>query len=57
MSFGDSTALFYRYYELGGDTPVTKLYVIRDGEMRERDAEYTEQNYVRDVTGYATRSG
>jgi hypothetical protein len=55
--FGDSTAVFYRYCELGDDMPVTKLYVIRDGEMRERDAEYSEQNYVRDRYGirYPTR--
>jgi hypothetical protein len=55
--FGDATAVFYRYCELGDDMPVTKLYVIRDGEMRERDAEYSEQNYVRDRYGirYPTR--
>jgi carotenoid 1,2-hydratase len=55
--FGDSTAVFYRYCEIGDDTPTTKLYVIRDGEMRERDAGYTEQNYARDKYGirYPTR--
>ena len=55
--FGDSTAVFLRYCEIGDDAPVTKLYVIRDGEMRERDVGYTEQNYARDKYGirYPTR--
>lgn len=49
--FGDSTAVFYRYCEIGDENPTTMLYVIRDGEMRERNAEYTEQNYNRDKYG------
>jgi hypothetical protein len=39
---------FYRYCELGEHTPSTKLLVIKNGELRERKAEYEEQNYVRD---------
>lgn len=55
--FGDSTAVFYRYCEIGQDMPSTGLYVIRDGVLREREAEYSEQNYVRDRYGirYPTR--
>jgi hypothetical protein len=55
--FGDSTAVFYRYCEIGDFNPTTKLFVIRDGEMIERDAAYTEQNYARDRHGirYPTR--
>ena len=55
--YADSTAVFYRYCELGEHTPSTKLLVIKNGELRERDAEYEEQNYVRDKFGirYPTR--
>lgn len=55
--YADSTAVFYRYCELGDHTPSTKLLVIKDGELRERAAEYEEQNYVRDKFGirYPTR--
>lgn len=55
--YADSTAVFYRYCELGDHTPSTKLFVIRNGELREREAQYEEQNYVRDKFGirYPTR--
>ncbi|HEX6126507.1 MAG TPA: hypothetical protein VFZ23_14120 [Pyrinomonadaceae bacterium] len=55
--YKDATAVFYRYCELGEHSPSTKLFVIRDGEMRERDVQYDEQNYVRDKFGirYPTR--
>lgn len=55
--YADSTAVFYRYCELGGHTPSTKLLVVKDGELHERAAEYEEQNYVRDKFGirYPTR--
>ena len=55
--YSDSTAVFYRYCELGEHTPSTKLLVIRDGELRERDVQYDEQNYVRYKFGirYPTR--
>jgi carotenoid 1,2-hydratase len=49
--FSDATAVFYRYNECGESAPVTKLYVIRDGELRERDAEYEEQTHARDIFG------
>lgn len=55
--FADATAVFYRYCEVDDHTPSTKLLVVRDGELRERTAEYDEQNYVRDKFGirYPTR--
>lgn len=55
--YSDATVVFYRYCELGEHTPSTKLLVIKDGELRERTAEYEEQNYVRDKFGikYPTR--
>jgi Hydroxyneurosporene synthase (CrtC). len=55
--FADATAVFYRYCEIGDDQPATKLFVIRDGEMRERNVEYDEQNYARNRFGirYPTR--
>ena len=55
--YADSTAVFYRYCEIGDHTPSTKLLVIKDGELQERTAEYDEQNYVRDKFGirYPTR--
>ena len=55
--YADSTAVFYRYCELGDDTPSTKLFVVKNGELRERDVQYEEQNYVRDKFGirYPTR--
>lgn len=55
--YADATAVFYRYCELGQHTPSTKLLVVKNGELRERSAEYEEQNYVRDKFGirYPTR--
>src|SRR5688572_11538400 len=55
--YADSTAVFYRYCELGEHTPSTKLFVVKNGELRGRDVQYDEQNYVRDKFGirYPTR--
>lgn len=55
--YSDATAVFYRYCELGQHTPSTKLLVVKNGELRERNADYEEQNYVRDKFGlrYPTR--
>lgn len=55
--FAESTAVFYRYCEIGDNTPSTKLLVVQNGELRERTAQYEEQNYVRDKLGirYPTR--
>lgn len=55
--YADSTAVFYRYCELGEHTPSTKLLVVKDGELKVSSAEYDEQNYVRDKFGirYPTR--
>jgi carotenoid 1,2-hydratase len=55
--FADATAVFYRYCEIGDDQTATKLFVIRNGEMNERNARYEEQNYARNRFGikYPTR--
>lgn len=49
--FYDSTAIFYRYSELSDNLPVTKLFVIQNGELRERNALYEEQNISRNIFG------
>lgn len=51
VHFADSTAVFYRYAEVNSETPVTKLLVIRDGALRERDAVYAETDFTRDKFG------
>ena len=48
--FLDSTAVFYRYNEIG-QKPVDKLYVVRNGELREKDVVCEEQNFTRDKFG------
>lgn len=55
--FADATAVFYRYKEISTSEPVTKLYVVRHGELRQRDADYEEQTHARDKFGlkYPTR--
>lgn len=49
--FSDATAVFYRYKEHGESAPITKLFVVRHGELRERDAGYEEQTHSRDKFG------
>jgi len=49
--FNDSTAVFYRYNECGEPAATTKLLTIRDGQLRERNAEYDEQQFSRDIFG------
>jgi len=49
--FNDSTAVFYRYKECRASDDTTKLFTIRNGELRDRDAEYDEQQFSRDVFG------
>ncbi|HEY0426961.1 MAG TPA: hypothetical protein VGC76_04065 [Pyrinomonadaceae bacterium] len=49
--FADATAVFYRYKEFAESQTTTKLYVVRDGELCERDAFYEEQNLQRDIFG------
>jgi carotenoid 1,2-hydratase len=55
--FADATAVFYRYKEINHTEPITKLFVVREGALRERDASYEEQNFQRDKFGikYPTR--
>ena len=49
--FADATAVFYRYREIGEPDATTKLFVVRKGELRERDAIYEEQKLLRNVFG------
>jgi carotenoid 1,2-hydratase len=49
--FSDASAIFYRYKEIAETKATTKLYVVRDGELHERDAVYDEQNFQRDIFG------
>ncbi len=49
--FNDASAVFYRYKEFGASDGTTKLFTIRNGELRDRDAEYDEQQFSRDVFG------
>jgi carotenoid 1,2-hydratase len=51
VHFADSTAVFYRYCETGANTPTTKLLVIRDGKLIERDVFYVETEFSRDKFG------
>lgn len=57
VHFADATAVFYRYCETDSDAPTTKLLVVRDGALRERDADYEEIEFERDKFGirYPTR--
>jgi carotenoid 1,2-hydratase len=49
--FADCTAIFYRYHEIGNDSPSTKLFVIKNGELETREVRYEEQNHARDKFG------
>ena len=49
--FNDATAVFYRYNECGENAATTKLFTIRNGEMRDRNANYDEQHFSRDIFG------
>lgn len=49
--FNDSSAIFYRYQEITEPTAVTKLFLVRDGKLHERNAVYEEQNLTRNVFG------
>ncbi len=49
--FTDASAVFYRYKERGETGDTTKLFTIRNGELRADDAEYDEQQTTRDIFG------
>ena len=49
--FTDCSAVFYRYKENSGTEDTTKLFTIRNGEFHERNAEYDEQQFARDIFG------
>ncbi len=49
--FADTTAVFYRYKEIREEKPATKIFIVQDGVLREKDSIYEEQNLSRDVFG------
>ena len=49
--FADCTVVFYRFREVGQEDARTKLLLIRDGKLEERDVAIEEQSYVRDTRG------
>ena len=49
--FNDATAVFYRYKEHGDQNPITKLFIVKDGDLRECDAAYEELDFNRDKFG------
>ncbi|MGI8670046.1 MAG: hypothetical protein ACR2J3_09415 [Aridibacter sp.] len=49
--FPDATAVFYRYCEIGNDEPQSKLFLIKDNVLTERNAEYEIQETGRDKFG------
>ncbi len=51
VHFADATAVFYRYCETGAKSPTTKLLIIRDGKLVERDSSYVETEFTRDKFG------
>jgi carotenoid 1,2-hydratase len=51
--FADSSVVFYRYKEIGATLATTKLFIVKNGEFRELDAVYEEENFSRDIFGLA----
>ncbi len=49
--FPDATAVFYRYCEVGSDETQSKLFLIKDNILTERNAEYEIQETGRDKFG------
>lgn len=49
--FADCTVVFYRFREVGQEDPNTRLLLIRDGTVENRDVTFEEQSYVRDKFG------
>jgi hypothetical protein len=49
--FADATAVFFRLREVGKEESTAKLFVIRNGELRNRDAEFKAQNFSRQLFG------
>jgi hypothetical protein len=57
VHFADSTAVFFHFKEAGRADPISRLMVIRDGVLRELEAEYIEQEFAWTKLGlqYPTR--
>ncbi|HEX8736527.1 MAG TPA: hypothetical protein VF721_14450 [Pyrinomonadaceae bacterium] len=48
--FTDATAVFYRYRETGAQ-PVTKLFLVKNGELKASDATCEEADFARNIFG------
>ncbi len=49
--FADCSVVFCRFREVSAEEPRTRLLLIRDGKIDERDVEMHEQHYIRDKFG------
>ncbi len=49
--FADATAVFYRYKERDEPAPTTKVFIVKDENLRGESARYEEQNFKRDIFG------
>lgn len=49
--FADATAVFYRYKEIDTKEPITKVFVVRNGEFADRDAGLKESKFSRHYFG------
>ncbi len=49
--FADATAVFYCYKEIGATEAATRIFIVQDGNLRETNAAYEEQNFARDIFG------
>ncbi|MDQ3799005.1 MAG: hypothetical protein M3384_06110 [Acidobacteriota bacterium] len=49
--FTDATAVFYRYKECLQAQPTTKLFLVKNGELKVTDAECREADFTRNIFG------
>ncbi len=49
--FADATAVFYRYKERSEPAPMSKVFIVKDENLRQTNAHYEEQNFKRDIFG------
>ncbi len=49
--FSDATAIFYRYREINESEATTKIFVVQDGVLSEKNSIYEEKTFARDIFG------
>ena len=49
--FSDATAIYYRYREIGDSEPMTKLFLIKNNELKAFDAFYESRKTRRNIFG------